>query len=103
MTVQRPEPFLYIVLFLLFCSLSACTFPQLGKKRPQKVESGVALLLPGSGPYTDVSSGIMDGARAARAELESQGTRVTVALIDTSKPNWLAKLREMPDRFTVIG
>lgn len=63
----------------------------------------VVLALPMSGQYGKLSSKIVNGARAACDEMSSAGTKVSLVVIDTDKPDWVDKVNALPAEATVIG
>ncbi|MBQ7617908.1 MAG: hypothetical protein IJS50_03440 [Desulfovibrio sp.] len=90
----------WALLLLCFLFLCACQF---GPRTPQVKEPSLVLLLPGSGSYAGLTSKILQGANAAKKELEAQGTMVRLAYIDSTKPDWLKKLAALPESFVTVG
>ncbi|MBO4369339.1 MAG: hypothetical protein J5803_04495 [Desulfovibrio sp.] len=95
----------FVCLLLVCLMLTACQdlFQQKRKHGHDARNHSVVFLLPASGAHAGIASKIIQGAQAAKKELEASGALVELALIDTNKPDWLTKLRALPERFTVLG
>ena len=90
-------------LLLMFCLLCACE-PLIGRKSDQLArEPSVALALPASGPYATFASRILQGARLAVQELERNGIKVRLALVDTQSKDWTSRLTALPESFKIVG
>ncbi len=63
----------------------------------------VALLLPMSGQYADISAKIAAGARVACEELSSSGAQVPLLLINTEQADWLAQAEALPASVVALG
>lgn len=92
-----------LLLLSLLLILPGCASFHGPKHDAQPLKPAVVLLLPGSGVNASVASKIVQGAQIARDEISAQGTPVTLAVIDTKKPDWMKRLHEMPERFAVVG
>ena len=90
-------------LLLMFCLLCACE-PLIGRKSDQLArEPSVALALPASGPYATFASRILQGARLAVQELDRNGIKVRLALVDTQSKDWTSRLTALPESFKIVG
>ena len=63
----------------------------------------VVLVLPLSGQHAAVAGKIMAGAQVACNELSAGGSQVSLIVIDTDQPDWVAKIDALPKNATVIG
>ena len=63
----------------------------------------VVLALPMSGQFGAVSSKIVAGARVACDELSAQGRQVSLIVLDTDQPDWVAKADALPANAALIG
>ncbi|WP_027193378.1 ABC transporter substrate-binding protein [Megalodesulfovibrio gigas] len=70
---------------------------------PAAASGGVAIAVPLSGPYGNIGWKIVRGAGIARDALARQGVTMVVEAIDTEQPDWLDKLRALPETITVVG
>lgn len=65
--------------------------------------NAVALVLPLSGPYGNLSEKIVRGAEAARAGLMAHGKAPTLHVIDCDNPNWMYEITNLPQHVRIIG
>ena len=63
----------------------------------------VVLALPLSGQFAGISSKIVAGAQAACDELSTSGGKVSLVVIDTDKPDWIAQADALSAEAAVIG
>lgn len=70
---------------------------------PAAASGGVAIAVPLSGSYANIGWKIVRGAGIARDALARQGVTMTVEAIDTEQPDWIEKLRALPETITVVG
>jgi hypothetical protein len=63
----------------------------------------VVLLLPLSGQYSAVSEKIAAGAKAACAQMSSGGQQVSLIVIDSGQPDWIAKIEALPPEAAIVG
>lgn len=63
----------------------------------------VVLALPLSGQYASISAKIQAGAQAACNELSASGSQVTLIVVDTDQPDWIAKVDALPANAAVVG
>ena len=94
--------------FLFACAFFLCSFAltacQLVPQKPTIAkEPSIVMILPGSGSYVTIAAKIMQGAQAARQELESHGTKIRLVFLDSTKSDWLTKLAALPESFVTVG
>lgn len=65
--------------------------------------TGVVLLLPVTGRYQEVGRKIVRGAGAAQWMLANNGVEIDIKVINTDAPDWLARLRNLPPQYAVVG
>lgn len=63
----------------------------------------VVLALPLSGQYASVAGKIAAGARVACDELSAGGNQVSLVVIDTEQPDWVASIDALPGGAAVVG
>lgn len=63
----------------------------------------VVLALPLSGQYGAISGKIAAGAQVACNELSASGNQVSLVVIDTDQPDWIARVDGLPKNATVVG
>jgi len=63
----------------------------------------LALLLPLSGRFAAVGGAVMRGAGVAQWQLSQHGAPVTVTVVNTEAPDWLASLAALPKGAAVVG
>ena len=63
----------------------------------------VVLALPLSGQHAAVAGRIVAGARVACDELSAAGRQVSLIIIDTDQPGWVAQIDALPRNAAVIG
>jgi len=63
----------------------------------------VVLVLPMAGQYGKLSSKIVAGAQVACNEMSSDGSKVSLVVIDTDKPDWVDKVNALSPEVSVIG
>ncbi len=68
---------------------------------PQKVS--LALALPLTGPYGGIGEQILNGAQGAQQYLQDQGAEVQIHVIDTNQPDYLERIRALPNSVAVVG
>jgi len=55
------------------------------------------------GPVKGIAEKIMQGASIAKRNLELQGTRVNVRMLDADQPDWLNQLAALPPECALVG
>lgn len=65
--------------------------------------SGLALVLPMSGQYGNLSDKIVQGAELACKGFARNGHEVRLYVIDTDKPDWLSELAKLPEKVQIVG
>ena len=63
----------------------------------------VVLALPLSGQHASVAGKIVAGARVACDELSASGNQVSLLVIDTNQPDWVAQVDALPKNAAVVG
>jgi hypothetical protein len=63
----------------------------------------VVLALPLSGQHASVAGKIVAGARVACDELSASGNQVSLFVIDTDQPDWVAQVDALPRNAVVVG
>ncbi len=63
----------------------------------------VAMVLPMTGPYGNLSERIVRGAEIARQGLERNGKNLRLHVIDSDQPNWITELAALPPYVRVVG
>ena len=63
----------------------------------------VVLVLPQAGQYAAISGKIAAGAQAACDELSASGNKVSLVVIDSDQPDWIAKVDALSQDSVVIG
>lgn len=63
----------------------------------------VVLALPLSGQYAAISAKIQAGAQIACDELSASGNPVSLVVVDTEQPNWVAQIDALPANASVVG
>ena len=93
------------LLLVMAFSLSACQMPGLQRATtpPPPSEPQIALALPRSGPYAPIAGKIIQGANLAVKELQTNGIKIKLNVINTSAGDWIAKVNALPAANAVIG
>jgi hypothetical protein len=65
--------------------------------------SNLALILPLSGQYGNLSGKIVTGAELACAGFSSNGNPIQLHIIDSDRPGWLQELAHLPDDLQLVG
>ena len=93
------------LLLVMTFSLSACQMPGLQRATtpPPPSEPQIALALPRSGPYAPIAGKIIQGANLAVKELQTNGIKIKLNVINTSVGDWIAKVNALPAANAVIG
>ena len=63
----------------------------------------VVLVLPQGGQYAAISGKIAAGAQAVCDELSASGNKVSLLVIDSDQPDWIAKVNGLPKEAVVVG
>lgn len=63
----------------------------------------VVLILPQGGQYGEIAGKITAGAQAVCDELSASGTQVSLVVIDSEQPDWIAKVNGLPKEAVVVG
>lgn len=63
----------------------------------------IALVLPLTGQYGNLSEKIVRGAEAARRGFEANGKKFSIHVIDSDQPNWLIELNRLPKNVKIVG
>jgi uncharacterized protein len=66
-------------------------------------ESGIALLIPLSGPYAQVGWKVAAGAEMARQQLGAMGADLNIRVINSDSENWAEQLRALPQGYSYVG
>ena len=84
---------------------SGFSFPVPGQAIPSGPIAGrpVVLVLPQGGQYAAISAKIAAGAQAACDEMSASGNKVSLVVIDSDQPDWVAKVDGLPREAAVIG
>ncbi|WP_461210894.1 penicillin-binding protein activator [Desulfocurvus sp. DL9XJH121] len=64
---------------------------------------GLVLALPLSGPYSEIGWKVLRGAGAAQWQALTQGAQTRIRVLNTEAPDWLDRLADLPEGFTVLG
>lgn len=72
-------------------------------KRVRVRNSAIALVLPMTGQYGNLSEKISSGADTARRALEANGQRLRIHVIDSDQPGWLLQLTRLPENVKIVG
>ena len=100
--MKQRSALLSLLLVLTF-SLSACQMPGMKRTPPPPSEPQIALALPRSGPYASIAGKIIQGANLAVKELQGNGIKIRLNVINTSAGDWIAKVNALPADNAVIG
>lgn len=73
------------------------------EKRHGIPSTELALLLPLTGRFAPVGNAVLRGAGVAQWQLSQTGAPVTVTVINTEAPDWLAALAALPKDAAVVG
>ncbi|MDR2489247.1 MAG: penicillin-binding protein activator [Desulfovibrio sp.] len=84
---------------------SALSFHVAGQAPPLGPIAGkpVVLILPQGGQYTAISGKIAMGARIVCDEISATGNTVSLIVIDSDQPDWIASVNALPKNITIIG
>lgn len=63
----------------------------------------VVLILPQGGQYASISGKIAAGAQAVCDELSASGNKVSLTVIDSDQPDWIARVDGLPGDAVVVG
>ena len=63
----------------------------------------VVLVLPLGGQYAAISGKLAAGAQAVCDELSASGNKVSLVVIDSDQPDWIAKVDALPGDVAIIG
>lgn len=100
--MKQKTALLPLLLVAVFC-LSACQMAGVKRTAPPPSEPQIALALPRSGPYAPIASKIIQGANLAVREMQTNGIRIKLNVINTSTGDWIAKANALPADNAVIG
>ncbi len=84
---------------------SSLSFQVSGQAVPSGPIAGrpVVLVLPQGGQYATISGKIAAGAQAVCDELSASGSKVSLVVIDSDQPDWIAKVDGLPKDAMVVG
>lgn len=84
---------------------SSLSFQVSGQAIPSGPIAGrpVVLVLPQGGQYAAISAKIIAGAQASCDEMSASGNKVSLVVIDSDQPDWVAKVDGLPKEAAVIG
>lgn len=66
-------------------------------------QSAIALVLPLTGQYGNLSEKIVRGAETARRALEAGGQTIRIYVVDSDQPNWLVELGRLAPSVRIVG
>ncbi len=64
---------------------------------------GLALALPLTGPFSSVGWKVLRGAGVAQWELAQTGMNLTVEVVNTDSPDWVARIAKLPSSLSLVG